>query len=325
MESKINQPMKNKIINFNPHSLLLFCIGLSFFTGCAEEFIPVTQEENQQYVVEGFIESGENSIPAFVILTRSIPFLSTIDLNTFDGIFVNDANVTVSDGTTTVTLTELCLEDLPEDIREIALQILGLDPDSAVVNLCVYFDLLDELDRKEGGKYDLKIEVEEDIITATTTIPDFVPLFNLRWEEPPGEPSDTLARLFVTINDPIGESNYYRYLTEENNGGFDVPFSSVVDDPFFDGKEFEFPLDNAGPRSDSFDSNSFGLYFRGDSIRIKWMNIDEAHFEFWTTLEFARNNAGPFSSISRVTSNVDGALGVWGGYAIGIYSEIVPF
>jgi len=279
----------------------------ALLSGCTEEFIPDTQEEDQQLVVEGFIEAGEGAMPTYVLLTKSVPFISTIDLNTFNELFVNDAKVTVSDGTRIVELIEYCLDDLPPEIRDAAAEALGFDSDSTTLNICAYVDLADAI-----------------MITATTTIPDYVPLFNLRWDEPPGEPSDTLARLWVTIDDPANEANFYRYFTEENDNGFITPFSSVVNDNFFDGKEFEFPLSKAEPRDGDFDANSFGLYYRGDSIRIKWMTLDEAHYEFWNTLEFSRNNSGPFSSYNRVTSNVDGALGVWGGYAVRYYEELVP-
>lgn len=304
--------------------VLGFVFLSAFLVGCTEEFIPDTQEEDQRYVVEGFIEAGESETPTYVLLTKSIPFLSTIDLNTFNTIFVNDAKVTVSDGTNTVELNEFCLDELPPEIREAAALALGFDPDSTVLNICAYVDLLDLLDRKEGGVYDLKIEVDNEVITARTTIPEFVPLFNLRWDDPPGEPSDTVARLWVTIDDPAENANFYRYFTEVNNEGLVSPFSSVVDDKFFDGKEFEFPLTKAEPRDGDFDANTFGLYFRGDSIRIKWMTIDAPHFEFWNTLEFSRNNSGPFSSYNRVSSNVEGALGIWGGSAVRYYDEFVP-
>lgn len=303
-------------------------LGISLLSilaiSCTEEFIPETQEEDQRYVVEGFIEAGDSDMPTFVLLTKSVPFLSTIDLSTFNEIFVNDAKVTVFDGTNTVELEEFCLEDLPPEIREAAAIALGFDPDSTTLNICAYVDLLDVIDRQIGGEYDLKIEVEDEVITAKTTIPEFVPLFNLRWDDPPGVPSDTVARLWVTIDDPASEANFYRYFTEQKDEGLLAPFSSVVDDKFFDGKEFEFPLTKAEPQDGDFDADNFGFYFRGDSITIKWMTIDEPHFEFWNTLEFSRNNAGPFSSYNRVSSNVNGALGIWGGYAVGYYDEFVP-
>jgi len=291
---------------------------------CIEEYVPPQEETTPEFVVEGFIEAGEGSLPAYVLITQSIPFLSTIDLSTFNSLFVNDAIVTVNDGTKDVQLTELCLNDLPDPIRAVAAELLGVDPDSTSLNICAYVDLNDELDRREGGSYDLSISTDNTEITATTTIPEFVPLFDLRWDDLPGVPSDTLARLFTTINDPADQTNFYRYFTEENDEGLVIPFQSVVNDAFFDGQEFEFPLNKAERRDADFDPNTFGFYTRGDSITIKWMTIDEAHFDFWTTLEFSRNSSGPFSSFNRVTSNVDGALGIWGGYAVGFYREFVP-
>jgi len=307
-------------------NILISFVAISIFlSGCIEDYTPEPLDNNQAYVVEGFIEAGDGSAPAYVLITESIPFISTVDLTSFNSLFVNDAKVTVNDGVNTVELTELCLDELPPEVKEIAAQVLGFDPDSTLLNICAYVDILDQLDRKIGGKYDLNIEFEDNIITASTTIPDFIPLTDLRWDQPPGEPSDTLARLWVTIDDIEDEANYYRYFTEENNTGFVAPFSSVTDDALFDGADVEFPLNKAESRDTEFDANSFGLYTRGDTIRIKWMNIDEAHYDFWNTLEFSRNNSGPFSAFNRVTSNVDGALGVWGGYAVGFYEDVVPF
>lgn len=304
---------------------LVLVLAILPFGGCIEDYVPSTEESKQEIVVEGFIEAGEGTAQAYVLVTRSIPFLSTIDLSTFDDLFVNNAKVTVNDGTNTIELIELCLADLPPAIKDIAAQILGFDPDSTSLNICAYVDVLDLLDRKVGGIYDLKIETDESIITSSTTIPQHIPLTKLRWDDPPGTPSDTLARLWVTIADNENEDDFYRYFTEENGTGFVIPFSSVTDDSFFDGQDFEFPLNKAERRGGDFDPNTFGLYTRGDTIRIKWMNIDKAHFDFWNTLEFSRNNSGPFSAFNRVTSNVDGALGIWGGYSVGYYEEVVPF
>jgi hypothetical protein len=288
--------MKLKNIIYTVSTLAMISLG-----GCIEDYVPSTEETKQETVIEGFIEAGESSAPAYVLITKSIPFLSTIELSTFDDLFVNEAKVTVNDGTNNIELTELCLADLPPGIKEVAAQVLGFDPESTSLNICAYVDILDQLDRKIGGKYDLRIETGESIITATTTIPPFIPLTKLRWDDPPGAPSDTLARLWITIADDEEEDNYYRYFTEENNTGFVIPFSSVTNDAFFDGQDFEFPLNKAEQRDGSFDPNTFGLYNRGDSIRIKWMNLDEAHFDFWNTLEFSRNNSGPCISFNRVT------------------------
>lgn len=299
---------------------------LIFLIGCSEDYIPDTKESNQQYVVEGFIEAGDTEMPAYVLLTKSIPFLSTIDLNTSNELFVNDALVTVNDGDKDVVLSELCLNELPPEIRNIAAQILGFDPDSLDLNICAYIDFEDQLTRAEGRSYDLSIVIEnEPIITATTTIPEFAGISDLRFEKPAGNPPDSLAQLFITINDPGDIPNYYRYFTAENDDGYTIPLASVTNDNFFDGLNFEFQLSKAEDGRDGFDPVTFGLFTRGDSIKVKWMNLDEHHFNFWTTLEFNRNSAGPFSSYTRVSSNVNGALGVWGGYSVGVYESFVPF
>jgi len=109
-----------------------------------------------------------------------------------------------------------------------------------------------------------------------------------------------------------------------NGEPFTTPFGSVGDDALFDGQEFEFPLNRAFSRGDSIDPNTAGLWMRGDTMAIKWCTIDEAHYNFWQTFDFNRNSGGPFSSYTRVTSNVDGALGVWGGYSVFQWGDVVP-
>lgn len=295
---------------------------------CEEEYIPNTLESDQQYVVEGFIEAGEGSLPAYVFLTRSIPFISTISPDIFNTLFVRDAEITVSDGENLVRLTELCLGDLPPEFREQVGNLLGIDADSTNTNICAYVDIFNQLIRAEGRKYDLVVKVEGKELKATTTIPRFVPLTNFKWMDPPGEPSDTLAQLLVTINDPPNEKNFYRYMTAtQGQRLIPSPFNSSVDDAIFDGKEFEFPLAKAENlrRRQQQDPNAFGLYRRDDTVTIKWMNIDEYHFKFWRTRDRAASSGGsPFSSFVRIAGNVDGALGIWGGYAVGVYTIYLP-
>ena len=182
--------------------LLFPAIILFAFTSCEEEYIPETSISEQEIVVEGYVEVGEGSNPTFVILTRSIPFISTM------------------------------------------YAVLGFNPDSSSVDICVYADLFGQITKDYGRKYDLKVMVEGKTITASTTVPAFTGLSNFKWVDPPGTPSDTLAQLNVTIDDPAGIKNYYRYLTATGDDVLIPPFGSVTDDAIFDGKKFEFPLQN---------------------------------------------------------------------------------
>ncbi len=305
---------------------LLLSLGL-WFVSCEEPYTPPTTEEDQQYVVEGYIEEGEGSMPTYVMVTKSLPYLSTIGPEQLANIFVKNANVTVNDGEKTVTLVQLCLNELPEELRRQALELLGLNPDSSSVNICLYVDILQQLNKKQGGKYDLNVDIDGYNLSATTTIPNYVPLYDPHFEEPPGEPSDTLAALWFKIKDPAGP-NYYRYLTTGDEGdGLLAPFQSTTDDSFFDGKEFDFPLNQAERRGGGDGDNNFddfGLFHRGDSLTVKWMCLDKVHYDFWRTRDFAANSGGPFSSYTRIKTNIKGGLGIWGGYSVGYHRLYCP-
>ncbi len=291
---------------------------------CEENYIPETSVSQQEIVVEGYIEYGEGANPTYVLLTRSIPFISTIKSDQFTSLFVRKATVSVFDGVKNVNLTEVCLDQIPPELKKEVYAVLGLNPDSTSSNICVYADLFDQIKREPGRKYDLSVTVDGKVITATTTIPQYIPIYDFKWKEPPGKPRDTLAELNVKINDPKGIKNYYRYFTSTQGGPLIPPFGSVTDDAIFDGKEFEFPLQRAQRRGSGFDPETFGLYKRGDSITVKWCTIDKAHFDFWNTRDFSANSGGPFAAYTRISTNINGGLGIWGGYAVGTYSMRVP-
>lgn len=292
-------------------------MALFTFVACEEPYTPPTSEEQQQYVVEGYIEEGEGSNPTFVIITRSLPYLEEIGPDQLAKLFVKDAKVSVNDGSKDVSLTQLCVNELPEELRKLALETLGLNPDSTVLDICIYADIFNTINKKQGGKYDLTVVVGAKTLTATTTIPVHVPITNAEFRDPPGQPNDTLATLWVKINDPE-EKNYFRYLTTtDSTNQLIPPFQSTSDDAFFNGKDFEFPLNKAERRGGGGDRDvdAFGLFERGDSVVVKWYNIDKAHYDFWQTRDFSANSGGPFASYTRIKTNINGGLGIWGGYS----------
>jgi Domain of unknown function (DUF4249) len=282
---------------------LLALVLISVLTSCETPYVPPTTDADQQYVVEGFIEEGEGSLPTYVMVTKSIPYLSTIGPDVFANLFVKDAAVVVNDGDKSVQLTKLCLNDLPDELRKAALQNLGLNPDSTVLDICLYVDLLNQINKKQGGKYDLTVTIGQQILTASTTIPKHVPITSHRWDEPPGEPNDTFARLWITINDNAGLKDYYRYMTTDK-----------------DNRTLFAPTQ----RDSVTNFDTFGLYMRGDSVSIKWMNLDAEHFGFWQTRDASATRGGPFSSYIRIKSNIKGGLGIWGGYSVSNYKLYCP-
>ena len=292
-------------------------------TSCEEEFLPEVSTDPEEIVVEGYIEAGERSTPPYVILTRSVGFFSEIGRETLNNIYIHDADVTISNGDETVTLSEVCLDDLSEDQKNQVSGVFGLNPDSIGFNFCIYLDLSFSMEGEIGKTYFLEVNVDGKTITATTTIPPHVPINNLVFEQPPGEPSDTLRQLICEIDDPSNQANFYRYFTGVNGNGVTAGFQSVTDDAFFDGQSFEFPLAKAESRNADIDPLTFGLFHVSDTATIKWANIDADHYNFWSTLEFNAANQGPFSSYTRISSNIEGGLGIWGGYSVSFYTKVV--
>jgi Domain of unknown function (DUF4249) len=309
----------------NKNILILAGFSLMLFSSCEQEYIPPQSGEGPKYVVEGYIEAGENPFPPYLILTTTFDFFGEIGPDQFTGAFVHDADVRVNNGTSEVVFQEICFSELDPSVREEIAAQFGFDADSLTIDFCVYIDFLSQLQPQEGGTYDLRIQVGQDVITSTTTIPFLVPIDSLQFQGPPGEPNDTLAQLRCFIADPPGVRNFYRYFGSTNGSALETSFSSVEEDLFFDGKSFEFQLFNPETTTGDADPDEFGLYFVGDTVTIKWCSIDEAHFDFWNTLEFSNANQGPFAGYTRLQSNINGGLGIWGGYSVSYYTLVVDY
>lgn len=309
-------------IKFN---ILSAFFALVIFASCEQEYTPAKSADGAKYVVEGYIEAGENPFPPYVILTKSFDFYGTLNPDQFTGSFVHDADVRVTDGNLEVVFQELCFSDLTPEVRKEVAAQFGFDADSLAIDYCVYLDVLGQLHPQQDKSYDLKIVTEGHTITATTYIPVQVPLDSFHFEAPPGKPNDTLAQLRCRISDPAGVRNFYRYFGSTNGGPLKTAFSSVTEDLFFDGKSFEFQLFNPVTTDRDVEPNAFGLYIVGDTMTIKWCTMDEAHFDFWNTLEFSNANQGPFSSYTRLQSNIHGGLGIWGGYSVSYYTRKVAY
>ena len=303
----------------------LLCFVSIVLTSCEEEYTPLPSASGPKYVVEGYLETGEGAAPPYLLLTRPFDFYSTISPDDFDGSFIHDAIVSVSDESKTVMLQEICFNDLDDETKELLANFLGYNADSLAVNFCAYMDLFNQLKPEEGKSYALEILVEGDTITSTTYIPVLVPLDSMRFKAPPGEPNDALAQLSCFLSDPPNEANFYRILGSTNGGPFEAGFAGVEEDVYFDGKSFEFQLLNPQTSNGDVEPDEFGLYFVGDTITIKWASIDEATFDFWNTVEFAAANQGPFATYTRIQSNIQGGIGIWGGYSVSYQTMIVDY
>ncbi|MFK7806711.1 MAG: DUF4249 domain-containing protein [Saprospiraceae bacterium] len=300
---------------------LFIFLTILLLASCEERYQPDITTEEPLLVVEGHIEvsSGVVPLPPYVILTRTIPFFAEITVEQIEELFVHDAFVQVSDGAQTITLEEVCWDELPEEFKDIVIETVP-DLNGQQINYCIYTDLSFSFFGEEGKTYDLLVETDKEIATSTTTIPKLVPLDSVYFKPAPGGYGDSLLELQVGFTDPVLVDNFYRYFTSTNQSAFYPGFNSVFNDLLYAGLTVDFPLAKGEPPFRSAEDVSiFGLFRPGDEVVLRWLCIDQAHYKFWDTLEFNRVNQGPFGSYTQVKSNIEGAIGIWGGYSSAYY------
>jgi len=239
---------------------LVWLLAFVIITGCQKEYTPETNPDDEDIIIEGYIDAGVDAIPPYVLVTRSVPFFSEISADKLEEVFVHDAEVYIGDSNGETLVNEVCLDQVPPNLRDQVANILGIaNADSVPINICAYISL--------------------------------------------------------NIQAQIGETYTLRVIVD----------GSIFDDLLINGETFEFPLARGQLRTADFDPVTFGFFWRGDTINVRWMNIDEQQYNFWNTLEFNTGTQGPFTSFTRIKSNIEGgALGVWGGSYSTYHQLIVP-
>lgn len=305
---------------------LFITILIGLTTACEQEVELTIPESEQQYVVEGYIEQN---LPPFVILTKTTPYFSPINLASIEESFVHDAIITVNNGVYTDTLHEFSSDTLAvliqalEDSLNLEINLVDLlgDEAEALINndFKYYVYTTVGMFGEEGSSYHLNVKIEQDELSAITSIPVAIPLDSL-WVTPhPNPVYDHLVLLNARFSDPPGQDNFVRYFTQRNRGIFSPGyFQSVFDDHSLvdlDGQTFDFTLERGYSFVEDIDFKTFSYFERGDTIRLRWSMIDEAHYDFWSSAEFDRSQTGnPFGRPAIIKSNIIGGLGVWGGY-----------
>ncbi len=280
--------------------LFIFILIIFIFNYCVKD-IPVDLPASvEKIVVEGQIE--QNSF-ADVILTRNAGYFEPVDSTTVLKILIANAIVVVSEGTRSDTL---------EFIFE--------------AKKFPYFFYRGKKIRGETGKtYSLTVKHENTVLTSQTTIPQPIAIDSLKFKPVP--PHDSLGYIWFYYNDPPSIGNCYRTFTKTI--GYDSifvhPFSSVLDDRLTNGQHIEYPIYHGrNPfliESDSADTiqnkEPKYLFKIGQRVVLKFCTIDVSHYQFWNTMEqFLSSGNNPFASPGELKSNIDGGLGIWGGYGV---------
>lgn len=298
----------------------LAIITLAFIlTNCEKEITADLPDPEQKIVVDGYIEAGQLPI---VILNQNFPYFGTFTFDFYQENFVRNADVRVTVDGNENPLTEICWSELDEAERAILAQSIGANVDSLGDNFeyCVYtnFGLIGEF----GKTYTLNITTQDgQELSSVTQIPQPVPLDSLWIEQHAGGAEfEEYYRIYVELTDPQESGNYYRYFTQTNDEPYYPGSFSVFDDALVNGEHFSFSLDKGKPKGSDFDLDTEGYFKQGDAVNIKWCTLDKDAYNFWNTLEYSANSAGPLGAAVEVLTNIEGGLGNWTGYGAMEYS-----
>lgn len=286
----------------------LFIFLLAFgFVSCEKNIDVDFPPGELPYVIEGYIENG--TIPLLSI-SRGVSFLKSISSDDFNNLFVNNATVSISiDGGAPQALTPITFG-----------------------GATIYTN--PNITGEVGKKYDLRIEVDGKVFTASTIILAPKPLDSIVFEPAPGDrgAKDSLVELTAWYTDPPEKDQYSRMLTKKNSETFfDVAFNSVYNDFLINGKHISFTVfggKQALQNNDTADFSQYGYFKRGDTVYVKWASIEKAQYDFWNTFESQSGSFGnPFSPTVVIKSNIKGdagSIGIWASYGATIDTVIIP-
>jgi hypothetical protein len=272
---------------------LILWMFLLLLGSCNKEEAPTLGGYKPKFVVEGWIEQDDYP---YVILTHNAPFFTSLDSAQISELVIRWAKVTVSDGVKSEVLTSR--------------------RDNNYFPPFIYRG--SELKGEAGKTYTLTIEYAGNTLSATTTIPQKVPLESVSFT-PRGE-GDKM-QLHLSFLDPAGSKNFYKLYTKTSAEKRFIPtLLSNHDDKYFNGQRLNLQV-NRGPVNNLTIKND--PYFeRGESIFVKFATVPEHGFTFWSELQDELfNSSNPLiGSTGKITSNIQGpGIGIWCGYGSTVY------
>nr|WP_214460474.1 DUF4249 domain-containing protein [Flavihumibacter fluvii] len=266
-------------------------------------------QQEPKLVVDATIEAGG---PPIFIVSRSLDYFSEISPAELSASLVRGADIRVSNGVLTHKLKEYAVTTPVATLYYYSI-------DSA--------DMATAFNGEPGKSYTSEIIVGGKTYAATTTIPQPTKkIDSLWWKISPNNPDTTKVVLMARVTDPPGFGNYIRYFTSTNGGNFNPGLNSVFDDQIVDGTTYEIEVEQGVDRNADIDFSNYSFFQRGDTVTVKFCNIDKSTFDFWRTMEYNYSSIGsPFSSPTKVLGNVsNGALGYFGGYSLQYETLIIP-
>lgn len=274
--------------------IINYCYILLSVLSCQGNLFP---EEKNIIVVEGWIENDGFPI---VILTTNVQlsgdYENTEDLETH---LIRWAKVTISDGIEEVILT-------------------GMVNDKYFPP---YIYTTGQMRGKAGHTYNLKVEYDKYLATATTTIPDIVNIDSVKVAH--CADNDTLYQLTAHFTDHPNTHDYYLFFVN-NSLEYSQPMLSYmgyIDDTLSSTQHISTPIYR---EQSIFNSDDYIPYFhKSDTVVIKMAHVNAETFAFWndvqSSVSFSTSMYMPVNT--NVRSNISGGIGFWQGY--GVSSKVV--
>ena len=279
------------------HAFLILITSLLAFIGCEEAVLPSYDPE---IVVEGWIENGGFPV---VILTTTVPVSSSVkDSTDLKDHIIRWGKVTISDGEKDVVLTGR------KDDRYFPPYIYTTSGMRGV----------------SGKEYSLKVEYSGRTVTASTTIPEPVPLEYVRVHEVENgsdDPEDRRYQITGGLKDNPQTKDYYKVFTkiQHQDSSFVSSFLGLTDDAILTDQVKEIPI-NRGFGTIGWKNEN---YFRSDDIvHIRFCTLTPQGYIYWSDFEEIQSlSQNPFFPISTdIRSNIRGGLGYWTGYGSTYYT-----
>jgi hypothetical protein len=290
--------------------LLLLIMGLN---SCSKEVKIDILGFEENLVIDGSIETGT---PAIVLLSNSKDIYASTDINSYLSGFISGATVTVSNGTITDTLIEICTDNLPAGLDSVAAVYFSVPIEQLVdLHLCAYVStgIVGEV----GKTYTLKVIHNNKTYTSSTKIENPTVLDNLFWKEQANLPGYGFSWAKITDSPIMGDA--YRWEVKNlSDVSFSKPFQPFTDDRFYNGLTFEFSVENPMSFKDTIIENQYkGYYKLGDTIVVKFSKLGKKEYQFFEKKYNQIFSGGnPFATPTNIPSNIEGgALGVWAGFS----------
>ena len=327
---------------------LLFAISIlmssALVFSCEKEIILDISPGEIDFVVEAWIYNGSGPL---VTLSKQFSGYGTFNQATLaDSLTVRDATITVNAiGGNVVQLVQQSLFDLPSDLLDqfldanriprffgqFAGQLAGFTleqqlafaedvQDSTFIqyvnSLNFYIDTTNTLIGMGGIAYELNIEVDGKQLNALTTIPVKQDINFLSYTMSADYPNYAEVNINLTV-----PNNFDAFVLLSNRRSDTTAFyipdyfdGGLSDNGIYAGSgTIDLPLLRGYADNEDPELGVLGLFEVGDELTLKWQNIDEATYNFWFSV-FNDGGDTPFSSATKIQSNLNGGIGIWAGY-----------